>query len=76
VNTFYKLGRLAALRKLGERVGVIHEGEDGYETYQRQAAKQDSLRPLPADTHGIWDHFDQRIQNPAEITVDSRYLSP
>ena len=76
-NVFYKLGCLAALRKVaGERVNVIHEGEDDHETYQRQAADHRGLRPIRADTNELWDQFDQRIQNPAEIAFHTRFVSP
>lgn len=63
-------------KQAGERVNVTHEGEDGYETYQRQATDYRGLRPIQADTNEIWDQFDKRIQNPAEAAFHTRFVSP
>jgi hypothetical protein len=78
VNPFYKLGALAALRKIaGERVDVIRDGEEDHETYQRQAQDRRTLQPSgKADAAELWDQFDQRIQNPAEVAFHSRFVSP
>lgn len=58
----------------GTLANVIREDDDDNQTHQRQAQSLENMSMTGPGVSGVWDRFDDRIQNPAVASEHVRFV--